>query len=183
MFIEKDISEVTSLERERSKKIAYGIVYGIGSVSLGDMLGVEPREATKFIHTFLAKFPDIKTWTEKTVFSARKSKMVRTLANRRRLLPFINSNDRSKKKRSERQAINTPIQGTASDIMKIAMRNIDMKIVEISKGYDLPVANLLLNIHDELVFEVLESHKNEFIEILKDQMEDAVCLTTQIPVW
>jgi hypothetical protein len=117
------------------------------------------------------------------VLLARKDKMIRTLSNRRRLLPFINSTDRTKKKRSERQAINTPIQGTASDIIKAAMYSIDIRL---SRLYHDTLqgtpARLILNVHDELVYEVAEVLVEEAAELIKEEMENAVCLSCDIPV-
>ncbi|XP_050343845.1 DNA polymerase theta isoform X1 [Nymphalis io] len=163
--------------RHKAKQLCYGILYGMGNKTLAQYLDVNEIEAAIFMDTFYNTYPAIKTFTQNIVEECRKNGYIETLMKRRRYLPDITSNTASKRGAAERQAINTTIQGSAADIAKAAMCAIDTKT---SSDIDKP--RLILQMHDELIYEVIESKKDNFIAILKSLMEETVRLSVPLPV-
>ncbi|XP_023944963.2 DNA polymerase theta [Bicyclus anynana] len=163
--------------RQRAKQLCYGILYGMGNRTLAQQLDVTEIEAAMFMDTFYKSYPAIKTFTQSVVDGCRRSGYVETLMKRRRYLPDINSNVVSKRSTAERQAVNTTIQGSAADIAKAAMCAIDKNT---SNDADKP--RLILQMHDELVYEVIDSKKINFVYTIKKLMEETVHLNVPLPV-
>ncbi|PKN78173.1 MAG: DNA polymerase I [Candidatus Cloacimonetes bacterium HGW-Cloacimonetes-1] len=164
----KDIAEVTTDERRQAKTINFGILYGMGQRKLSKDLGISQAEAKSLITNYFARFPSISDFLQSSVATARKMQYCETLFGRRLYLPFINSSGMRLKSESERVAVNMPIQGTAADIIKIAMIDINNRI----RGLDW--IRMILQVHDELVFEVQSSHLEEAKELVRTAMENAL---------
>jgi DNA polymerase-1 len=141
--------QVTVDMRRRAKTINFGVIYGMGDSALAKQLGIERSEAARFIAAYFERYEGVARFMESTVDKARSGEAVRTLLGRRRFLPNLHSSNRGLRAEAERIAKNTPIQGTAADILKVAM-------VNLGKGDVVPGARMLLTVHDELVFEVPE---------------------------
>lgn len=131
--LNKSISDITEEERNRTKRIAYACVYGVGAKALAKDLEVSEDEAAKYQQNFFYKFPKIKEFRETTIATARRQGYITTISKRRRLLPEINSQDFAMKGYAERQAVNSLIQGTAADLMKTAMLNIHHTLKEVRR--------------------------------------------------
>ena len=173
--IEKD--KVTSLMRRQAKAVNFGIVYGISDYGLSQNLNISRKEAGEFINKYFNIFFGVKKYMQEIVKKAKKDGFVTTLLNRRRYLPDINSRNFNIRGFAERTAMNTPIQGTAADIIKIAM----VRISDILSERKLK-SRLLLQVHDELIFEV---HPREIVtmkEIVQDTMENAIELSVPLKV-
>ncbi|XP_037303209.1 DNA polymerase I-like [Manduca sexta] len=149
----------------------------MGNKTLAQYLDVSEMEAAAFMDSFYNTYPAVRRFTQSVIDDCRSKGYVETLTKRRRYLPHINSNVLYKKGAAERQAVNTTIQGSAADIAKAAMCAIDTK----TSG-SAPQPRLILQMHDELIYEVLESNKNSFIAVLKQVMEETVKLRVPLPV-
>jgi DNA polymerase-1 len=163
--------EVTSNMRRQAKAVNFGIVYGISDYGLSQNLGISRKEAQQYIDTYFEKYPGVKTYMEEVVREAKDKGYVETLYHRRRYLPDINSRNFNLRTFAERTAINTPIQGSAADILKIAMIDLDRRLKE-----EKLEATMLLQVHDELVFEVPETELEQLDALVKEVMENAVSL-------
>ncbi len=163
--------DVTPNMRRQAKAVNFGIVYGISDYGLSQNLGITRKAAQQYIDTYFEKYPGVKTYMEDIVRDAKDQGFVETLYHRRRYLQEINSRNFNLRSFAERTAINTPIQGSAADILKIAMIDLAKRMKE---------ANLetvmLLQVHDELVFEVPEKELETLDKLVKDVMENAVAL-------
>ena len=171
------MEEVTSKQRSDAKAVNFGIVYGISDFGLGEQLGISRKQAKLYIEQYLDKYQKIKEFMESIKESAKKEGYVETLFNRRRYIPEMNSNNYMVRQFGARVAMNTPIQGTAADIMKIAM----IKLFNELKERKLE-SNILLQIHDELLLEVKKEEKDEVEKLLKDSMEGAMQLKVPVKV-
>ena len=171
------ISDVTPLMRRKAKEVNFGIMYGIGPFGLGRRLGISQQEAKEIITTYFDRFPGVKQYITSTIASARSCGYVSTLLERRRYIPEINSRNQNVRGNAERQAINMPIQGTAADMIKLAMIGIDRAIRE--RGMK---SRMLLQVHDELVFEVPRQEIDSMHEIVKERMQNALRLDVPIEV-
>lgn len=171
------ISEVTHEMRSRAKAVNFGIVYGISDFGLAQNLGVPRSEAKTYIDGYLARYPGVKSYMDNTISQARRKGYVTTMFNRRRYLPDINSPNRNLRMFAERTAINTPIQGTAADIIKLAMVKIAASIREGGLS-----SRMILQVHDELVFETPESEVDRMRDLVKGEMENAVALSAPLRV-
>eukprot|EP01114_Cavostelium_apophysatum_P001845 TRINITY_DN11625_c0_g1_i1.p1 TRINITY_DN11625_c0_g1~~TRINITY_DN11625_c0_g1_i1.p1 ORF type:complete len:1080 (+),score=278.54 TRINITY_DN11625_c0_g1_i1:64-3240(+) len=178
-WLGKPPEKVSKEEREQAKRIVYGILYGIGPSALADMLEISIKEASKFIDTFLGKFPSVQKFLSDTIATARREKSIKTLVQRRRLLPDINHHEMSKRKRSERQATNSVIQGTAADVVKLAMVEAADELLSDPRCSK---TKMLLQIHDELVFEVDDENLQYVVPKLKSIMENVLSLEVELPV-
>ncbi|WP_096202718.1 DNA polymerase I [Bacillus sp. FJAT-45350] len=163
--------EVTSLMRRSAKAVNFGIVYGISDYGLSQSLNITRKEAGQFIERYLDSYPRVKEYMEKIVDTAREQGYVTTLLNRRRYLPEITSRNFNLRSFAERTAMNTPIQGTAADIIKKAMVDMAMRMEE--EGLE---SRLLLQVHDELIFEVPEHEISVMEKLVPEVMEQAVKL-------
>ncbi|WP_301356915.1 DNA polymerase I [Enterococcus spodopteracolus] len=163
--------DVTPNMRRQAKAVNFGIVYGISDYGLSQNLGITRKAAQQYIDTYFEKYPGVKEYMERIVREAKDQGFVETLYHRRRYLPDINSRNYNIRSFAERTAINTPIQGSAADILKIAMIELDKRL----KESDLQ-ATILLQVHDELVFEVPESELEMLDKLVSEVMEQAVAL-------
>ncbi|MCB1651256.1 MAG: DNA polymerase I [Alphaproteobacteria bacterium] len=162
------LDQVTPELRRRAKAVNFGIIYGISGWGLAQQLGCQPGEASEFIRRYLARFPEIKDYMEETKEEARVKGYVETLYGRKCFIPNINAKIPAQKAGAERAAINAPLQGTAADIMKIAMA----KIPPALKKRNLS-AKMLLQVHDELIFEVPDDQLEATAALVKDIMQNA----------
>lgn len=163
--------------RRIAKTINFGIVYGMSSFGLSEQLGISRREAQLFIDRYFEQYPGIKQFMEATIAQARAAGSVSTLLGRRRLLPEINASNRTRREFAERTAINTPIQGTAADIIKLAMLKAHEELNTCQFH-----AKLLLQIHDELVFEVAENEAEAVSACIVPLMESVLELAVPLKV-
>ena len=167
--------EVTKEQRSHAKAVNFGIVYGMSDYGLSEEIGVSVKTARLYIQNYFEKYPKIKEFEDTLIEKAKKEGFVETKYGRRRYIPEINSSSYMVRQSGIRIATNTPIQGTAADIMKIAMINVYNKMKE-----EKLKAKLLLQIHDELLIEAPLDEKEKVKEILKTQMEDAAKLSVPL---
>jgi len=158
---------VTPDHRRQAKVVNFGIVYGLSAFGLSQSLGIEPAEAKQFIEAYFEKYKGVRAFIEKTLEDARREGKVRTLFGRTRPIPDINSKNFNLRGFAERTAVNTPLQGTAADLIKIAMIRIDGALRERELK-----STMTLQVHDELVFEVPESEVDEMRTLVRGQMEN-----------
>lgn len=173
----KDIKDVTKEERSRAKAVNFGIIYGISSFGLANDLGINVNDAKDFIDRYMEKFDGIKDYMKKEVDDAKEKGYVTTIMNRKRYIDEIKASNYMIRMQGERMALNTPIQGSGSDILKKAMIDIDSEFKE--KNIK---SKMLLQIHDELIFEVKEEEKEIVKEIVKEKMENAFKLSVPLVV-
>lgn len=164
--------EVTSVQRSRAKAVNFGIVYGISAWSLAQDIGVFPNEAKEYMDAYLEKYSGVRKYMKAIVETAKKQEYVSTLFNRRRYLPEIKSSNFNTRSFGERVALNMPIQGTAADIIKLAM----VKVYAHLKA-ECPEAKLILQVHDELICECPEPDAEKVKAILEEEMKNAVSLS------
>ncbi|HIT86814.1 MAG TPA: DNA polymerase I [Candidatus Coprocola pullicola] len=169
--------EVTPLQRRNAKAVNFGIIYGIGAFSLSQDLNITRKEAEKYIAGYFAKYPNIKAYMDKTVQYAEKNGYVETLFHRRRAMPELQAKTFAQRSFGERVAMNMPIQGTAADIIKIAMIQVHKKLQQASLR-----ARLILQVHDELLLEVHKDDAKQAAFLLKETMENAVSLDVPMVV-
>ena len=169
------IDEVTKEQRSNAKAVNFGIVYGISDFGLGEQLGISRKQAKKYIDEYLTEYSGIKGFMEKTIEKAKEIGYVETLFNRRRYIPELKSNNYMVRQFGARAAMNTPIQGTAADIMKIAMINVyrELKLRKMK-------SIIVLQVHDEMMIEAPIEEAEEVKEIVKKQMENAITLNVPL---
>ncbi|KHD44669.1 DNA polymerase I [Streptococcus hongkongensis] len=167
--------DVTPNDRRNAKAVNFGIVYGISDFGLSNNLGITRKQAKEYIETYFDRYPGIKAYMENVVRDAKDTGYVETLFNRRRELPDINSRNFNIRSFAERTAINSPIQGSAADILKIAMINLDKALVEGQFK-----AKMLLQVHDEIVLEVPNDELDAVKTLVKETMEGAVTLSVPL---
>ena len=163
--------EVTPLQRSNAKAVNFGIIYGMGSFSLSQDLGITKKEAQQYIDGYFEKYPKIKEFLNGCVDSAKESGYAKTIFNRRRLIPEISSSNFVQRSFGERVAMNMPIQGSAADIIKIAMVQVSRRLRR--EGL---ASRLILQVHDELLVEAKKDELEQVKKILKEEMEGAVKL-------
>lgn len=169
--------EVTELQRSNAKAVNFGIIYGKGAFSLGQDLGISRKEAEEYIQAYFARYPKIKTFMDSTIQNGTKNGYVSTLWNRRRNMPELQSRNFMQRAAGERAAMNMPIQGTAADIIKLAMIKVHRALRE--GGYR---SRLILQVHDELLIETEQTEKDAVAKILKENMEQAADLLVPLDV-
>ncbi len=170
-----DIDQVDSEMRRQAKIVNFAIIYGVSPYGLAQQADIGVKEAAWFIRIYFEKYPGFKEYMERTIEFARKHGYVKTMLGRKRVLPHINSDVSFRREGAERAAINTPIQGTSADMIKIAMININKELKEKNLK-----SEIIMQVHDELVLEVHEDEKEETGHIVRDKMENA--LTLSVPV-
>ncbi|MBU4208526.1 MAG: DNA polymerase I, partial [Proteobacteria bacterium] len=170
-------SLITSELRQQAKVINFGIVYGMSPYGLSKELGISQKMAKTYIHNYFTRYRGVKEFIDKTIKEARISKKTSTLLGRIRLLPDINNSNKNLREFAERTAINTPIQGTAADLIKIAMITVDSAFTE--KGLK---SAMLLSVHDEIVFEVPHDELDTVRSLVKDIMESVWDLKVPLKV-
>ncbi|MGE0433250.1 MAG: DNA polymerase I [Planctomycetota bacterium] len=169
--------DVTSSMRSDAKAINFGIIYGVTAYGLSENLGVGKDEAQAFIDSYFATFPAIKRYIERTISEAHRDGFVTTMLNRRRYLPELKASNRMRRERAEREAVNTTVQGSAADLIKVAMIELHRRIAKEKRPLE-----MLLQIHDELVFEAPASEAEEQAAFAKDVMESALKLDVPLKV-
>lgn len=162
------LEEVSKEKRSEAKAVNFGIVYGISDFGLAEQLGIPKKQAKQYIDQYLEKYMGIKNFMNNITEKAKEDGYVETLFNRRRYIPELKSNNYMVRQFGNRVAMNTPIQGTAADIMKIAMIKVDEELEKRNLK-----SKIVLQIHDELLLEVIEEEKDEVKKILQDSMENA----------
>jgi DNA polymerase-1 len=173
----KQVDEVTDLERRNAKAINFGLIYGMSAFGLAKQLGIGRQEAQQYVDSYFEKYPGVKRYMERTRAEAADNGYVETLFGRRLYLPDIHSRNANIRQGAERTAINAPMQGTAADIIKRAMIDVDRWLAE--SRID---AQMIMQVHDELVFEVRESEVDNFIAQVKPLMEGAAELAVPLLV-
>ncbi len=172
-----DTDQVTPEQRRIAKTINFGVMYGMSSFRLSNELSISRREAEAFIQAYFGTYSRIREFIDQTVAEAEKTGRVRTLLGRERPLPDINSKNRNVKSGQERIAVNTPIQGTAADIVKLAMLNVDERLTQEKMR-----SRVLLQVHDELILEAPEDEVDMLTAILMEEMSTAVELSIPLGV-
>ena len=160
------IDMVTKNMRRIAKAVNFGIVYGISGFGLSENIGVSTKEAKEFINNYLETYPGIKKYMDDTIAKAKETGYVRTLFNRKRIIPELNNKNYMIRSAGERIALNTPIQGTSADIIKKAMIEIDKKFKENNIK-----SKMILQVHDELIFDTLKEEKEKVCEIIESVMD------------
>ena len=168
---------ITPEHRRRAKAVNFGIVYGLSPFGLSQQLGIEKGEARQFIDAYFEKYKGVRQYLDSTLEVARREQRVKTLFGRIRPIPDINSKNVNMRGFAERTAVNTPLQGTAADLIKLAMISIDEEL----RRRQLK-ARMLLQVHDELVFEVPQAEVDVMRELVRDQMENVHSLTVPLLV-
>ena len=164
-------TEITPEDRRKAKAVNFGIVYGISAFGLAQDIGITNSMASEFMKKYYEAYPEIKEFMDKTIEFAKANGYVSTMKNRKRFIPDINSSIYMQREFAKRTAMNSPIQGSAADIIKIAMVDVDKKITEAGLK-----SKMLVQVHDELVFEVEKGEEEALQRIVKDAMENAVKL-------
>ena len=171
------LAEVTRSQRSHAKAVNFGIVYGIGEFSLSQDIGVSVKEAKAYIESYLEKYHGVRDFMERTKAEAKKNGFVKTMMNRVRYIPELKSSNFNLRSVGERAAMNTPVQGSAADIIKLAMVRVDERLRN-----ERLRSRLILQVHDELI---VEAHKDEVEavkSILKEEMENAAALSVPLVV-
>lgn len=169
--------EVTDLQRRNAKAVNFGIVYGISAFGLSQDLNIGRKEAQEFIDKYFETYPKVKEFLDNTVNQAKEDGYIRTLFNRIRPIPELTSSNFMQRQFGERVAMNSPIQGTAADIIKIAMIRVHDRLIK-----DKLKSKLILQVHDELLIETLEEEKEQVISLLEEEMKNAVDLKVAMEV-
>ncbi|MGD9124906.1 MAG: DNA polymerase I [Desulfarculaceae bacterium] len=176
-LFEVDPAQVTPDMRRRAKTVNFGVLYGMSAFRLAREQGISNEEAQLIIGKYLGRYAGIAAFQQENLSRARERGYVTTLLGRRRFLPAINSSDRLARQSAERMALNTPIQGTAADLIKLAMLKVDRLIVE-----DFTEVLMILQVHDELLFEVPKQQVEKFSSRVKDTMESVAELRVELTV-
>jgi DNA polymerase-1 len=169
--------DVTTDMRRNAKAINFGIVYGQQAYGLSQTLGIPQKEAQEFINRYLERYSGVKEWIEATLAEARKTGQVRTISGRLRKVPEISSTNQSIRGFAERVAMNTPIQGSSADIIKVAM----VSLWDAMKEKNLK-AKMIIQVHDELLFDVPEAELSTMIDLARRHMEGAYQLKVPVVV-
>jgi DNA polymerase I len=170
-----DIAAVTRDQRSKAKAVNFGIAYGQGAFGLAQNLGIPRAEAKQIIDDYFAQFPGVRKYMDETIGFCRANGYIKTMMGRRRYLPDITSGNNTVRAQAERVAINAPMQGTAADIIKVAMVRIHVELARRKMR-----SKLLLQVHDELVFDAHHNEAEELMHIVRQQMEGA--LTLHVPL-
>ncbi len=168
---------VTADHRRQAKVVNFGIVYGLSAFGLSQNLGIEPAEAKQFIEAYFEKYKGVRRFIDETLDEARRAQRVKTLFGRVRPIPDINSKNFNLRGFAERTAVNTPLQGTAADLIKLAMIRIDRELLDRRLQ-----SRMTLQVHDELVFEVPEAELDEMKTLVREQMERVHPLSVPLQV-
>ncbi|MCM8781810.1 MAG: DNA polymerase, partial [Candidatus Omnitrophica bacterium] len=170
-------SKVTDEQRSQAKTVNFGIIYGMSAYGLSKDLDLEVEKAQEFIDSYFERYPKVREFIEECIEEARENGFVTTILNRRRYIPEINSENMNIRNFAERTAINTPIQGSAADLIKLAMIKIHKEL-----QWQRLRALMILQVHDELVFEVPKDEIEDVIHLVKEKMETIMRLLVPIKV-
>ena len=171
------VEEVSSDMRSQAKSANFGIIYGISAFGLAENLGISRKEGKALIEGYFASYPGVKAFMDKSINDARENEYVSTIKGRRRYLKDINSSNGMMKSIAERNAINAPVQGSAADVIKLAMININKRMK--AEGMQ---SKMLIQVHDELNFDCLKSELDQMKVILREEMENAVKISVPLTV-
>ncbi len=171
------VNEVTREMRGRAKTANFGIIYGISAFGLAERLTIGRTEAKELIDGYFTSYPGVKAYMDESIRKAREAGYVTTMFGRRRYLPDIHSRNQVVRGNAERNAINAPIQGSAADIIKIAMIRIEQRLKK-----ELPRVNMILQVHDELIFEVFPEEVETLRILVVEEMKNAVALSVPLEV-
>ncbi|MFK7812174.1 MAG: DNA polymerase, partial [Maribacter sp.] len=171
------LEEVTREQRSNAKTVNFGIIYGVSAFGLSNQTDLSRSEAKELIETYYKTYPKLRNYMSEQVDFARDNGYVQTVLGRRRYLKNINGNNAIVRGAAERNAVNAPIQGSAADIIKIAMINIHKKLSE--ENYQ---SKMLLQVHDELVFDVYNPEMDKLKVMVKSQMENAYTMAVPLDV-
>ncbi|MDX2470361.1 MAG: DNA polymerase I [SAR324 cluster bacterium] len=177
IFNVQNLDEVNGEQRSAAKAINFGIIYGMGAFRLAGEIGVSNKEAKAFIDAYFARYPKIKSYMDETIEFAREHKYVETMFGRKRAIDGINSKNHMERTGAERIAINSRIQGSAADLIKIAMIELDQEFEKLDKKN-----RMISQVHDELVFEIEESQIEVLSKLIKEKMEGATNLKVPLLV-
>jgi DNA polymerase-1 len=169
--------EVVGEQRRRIKAMNYGLAYGLSAYGLAQQLGITPAEATVLMEEYFSRFGGVRDYLRAVVAQARQDGYTQTILGRRRYLPDLVSDNRQRREMAERMALNAPIQGSAADIIKVAMLRVD----EALRGSGLR-SRMLLQVHDELVFEVGRGERDELEALVRREMGAAYALSVPMEV-
>ena len=172
-----DIKNVSKDMRRKAKMVNFGIIYGITPFGLSQRLNIKRSESNEIINSYFKEYPDIKQYMDSMINFAKENGYVETIKKRKRYLKDINSRNASVRGFAERNAINAPIQGSAADIIKIAMINIQDKMES-----EQLKSKLILQVHDELVFDLHMSEKEKMYQIVENEMKNAIELSVPLEV-
>lgn len=167
--------EVTPQMRSQAKAVNFGIIYGMSEFRLSKDIGMSISEARNFINKYFETYPEVKTYMDEVVETCKKQGYVSTLLNRKRYIPTINDKNFMVRQQAQRYAMNTPIQGTGADILKIAMIEVDKALKEKHLK-----SQMILQVHDELIFDVFEDELEEVMSLVKEKMEN--CIKMDVPL-
>ena len=171
------VNEVTDTERRKAKTVNFGIIYGISAFGLAERMEIGVKEAKEFIDAYFKTYPGVSRYISETIEAAHKNGLVETLYGRKRYLRDINSRNTNVRKFNERNAVNAPLQGSAADIIKIAMANVFKRLEN-----EHLKSKMVLQVHDELVFDVLPGEKDAVMKIAKEEMENVAKLKVPLIV-
>lgn len=167
--------EVTPQMRSQAKAVNFGIIYGMSEFRLSKDIGMSISEARDFINKYFETYPEVKTYMDEVVKTCKKQGYVSTLLNRKRYIPTINDKNFMVRQQAQRYAMNTPIQGTGADILKLAMIEVDKALKEKNLK-----SQMILQVHDELIFDVFEDELEEVMSLVKEKMEN--CIKMDVPL-
>lgn len=167
--------EVTPQMRSQAKAVNFGIIYGMSEFRLSKDIGMSISEARDFINKYFETYPEVKTYMDEVVETCKKQGYVSTLLNRKRYIPTINVKNFMVRQQAQRYAMNTPIQGTGADILKLAMIEVDKALKEKNLK-----SQMILQVHDELIFDVFEDELEEVMSLVKEKMEN--CIKMDVPL-
>lgn len=167
--------EVTPQMRSQAKAVNFGIIYGMSEFRLSKDIGMSISEARDFINKYFETYPEVKTYMDEVVETCKKQGYVSTLLNRKRYIPTINDKNFMVRQQAQRYAMNTPIQGTGADILKLAMIEVDKALKEKNLK-----SHMILQVHDELIFDVFEDELEEVMSLVKEKMEN--CIKMDVPL-
>jgi DNA polymerase-1 len=171
------VAEVVPDQRRKIKAMNYGLAYGLSSYGLAQQLGITPAEATVLMEEYFTRFGGVRDYLQAIVGQARRDGYTETVLGRRRYLPDLNSDNRQRREMAERMALNAPIQGSAADIIKVAMLRVDAGLRDAGM-----VSRMLLQVHDELLFEVAPGEREALEELVRIQMGAAYPLDVPLEV-
>jgi DNA polymerase-1 len=172
-----EVDDVTTIQRRSAKAINFGLIYGMSNYGLAKQLNTDPNTAQEYIDMYFHRYPGVKNYMNQTRELAHSQGYVETIFGRRLYLPEINSKNFQRRSAAERAAINAPMQGTAADIIKLAMLKMDAYLIQHEQD-----ANMIMQVHDELVFEVLETKLDDFKTHVKKIMETSTELRVPLVV-
>jgi DNA polymerase I len=170
-------ADITHDQRRRIKAMNYGLAYGLSAYGLSQQLGITPAEATLLMEEYFSRFGGVRDYLREVVRQATKDGYTATLLGRRRYLPDLTSDNRQRREMAERMALNAPIQGSAADIMKVAMLRVDAALREAGMR-----SKMLLQVHDELVFDVAEGERDALVTVVRAEMGNAYPLSVPLEV-